>query len=483
VIVLDGSIVNVAIPTIGRELNFARENLAWIPNAYALTFGGFLLLGGRMADLLGRRRLFMAGLWVFVLASLVGGFSQSEEQLIACRAVQGLATAMIAPAALSMVTTIFKEGAERNKALGVWGAASGSGGAAGVLLGGVLTEYAGWEWVLWVNVPIGIVAALLAPRMLVESRVDSGARHFDALGAVVVTAGLSLLVFALVDTVRAGWGSTQTISLMAISLALIIVFVAIERRSVAPLVPFKIFRLRSLTGANIIGLLLGAALLSMFFFLSRYMQEVLRYDALKTGLSYLPLTLAIIVSAGMASVLVTKRGLKPVLISGLVLITIGLLWFTQLPIDGIYLSDIIGPDVARRFRPRLLVRTGNDRGPQRRLCGRLRAGVRTHQHLTADRRSAGPRGTCDDCQHPHAGPRRGCGGQPRRAAGRADRRLQPCLTRRRRVRRDRDPRRPIHDSRLRLAGDRRGKPGRSAARLIQVPAARRRGRTRCAAGW
>ena len=343
VIVLDGSIVNVAIPSIGRDLKFATENLAWIPNAYALTFGGFLLLGGRMADLLGRRRLFIVGLWVFVVASLVGGFSQSEEQLIACRAVQGLATAMIAPAALSMVTTIFSEGAERNKALGVWGAASGSGGAAGVLLGGILTEYAGWEWVLWVNVPIGITAALLAPRMLAETRVESGTRHFDALGAVVVTAGLSLLVFALVDTVRAGWRSTQTISLLAISLALLVAFVMIERRSVSPLVPFKIFRLRTLSGANIIGLLLGAALLSMFFFLSRYMQEVLAYDALKTGLSYLPLTLAIIVAAGMASVLVTKFGLKPVLITGLVLITIGLLWFTQLPIDGVYLSDIVVP--------------------------------------------------------------------------------------------------------------------------------------------
>ena len=345
VIVLDAAIVNVAIPSIGRDLQFSTENLAWIPNAYALTFGGFLLLGGRMADLLGRRRLFMIGLGVFSIASLLGGFSGSEEQLIIWRAVQGLGAALLAPSALSMVTNMFSEGAERNKALGVWGAVSGSGGAAGVLLGGVLTEYAGWEWVLWVNVPIGIIAALLAPRLLVESRRESETRHFDAFGALTVTAGLSLLVFALVDTINAGWGSRQTIGLLIVSLALILVFIAIERRSVAPLVPFSIFRKRTLTGANVIGLLIGASLFSMFFFLSRYMQEVLRYDALKTGLSYLPLALVIIVSAGAASVLVTRLGFKPVLVAGLVLITIGLLWFTQLPVEGVYLSDIIAPMV------------------------------------------------------------------------------------------------------------------------------------------
>ncbi len=345
VIVLDAAIVNVAIPSIGKDLDFSPENLQWIPNAYALTFGGFLLLGGRMADLLGRRRLFMGGLILFVIASLAGGLSQSETQLIGFRALQGLGAAMLAPSALSMVTNMFTEGAERNKALGVWGAVSGSGGAAGVLLGGVLTQYAGWQWVLWVNVPIGLIAAFLAPRLLVESRAESATRHFDALGAVTVTAGLSILVYALVDAVNAGWGSTQTIALLAVSLALILVFVAIERQSVAPLVPFRIFRLRTLTGANVIGLLIGAALFSMFFFLSLYMQKVLGYDALKTGLSYLPLALIIIVSAGAASVLVTKVGFKPILTAGMVLITIGLLWFTQLPVDGVYLNDIVAPMV------------------------------------------------------------------------------------------------------------------------------------------
>ena len=345
VIILDSAIVNVALPSIGKDLHFSQEDLTWIPNAYALTFGGFLLLGGRMADLLGRRRLFMAGLVLFSVASLLGGLSTSETQLVAARALQGLGAALLAPSALSMVTNMFAEGSERNKALGVWGAVSGSGGAAGVLLGGVLTEYAGWEWVLWVNVPIGVIAALLAPRLLDESRREGGTRHFDALGAVTVTAGLSLLVYALVDTINAGWGSTQTLTLLAVSAALIVTFVVIERRSPEPLMPFSIFRLRTLSGANVVGLLVGAALFAMFFFLSRYMQQVLGYSALKAGLAYLPLAIAIIISAGIASQLVTKLGFKPILIAGLALITVALLWFAQVPVDGAYVTHLVGPMV------------------------------------------------------------------------------------------------------------------------------------------
>jgi EmrB/QacA subfamily drug resistance transporter len=240
---------------------------------------------------------------------------------------------------------MFAEGAERNKALGIWGAVSGSGGAAGVLLGGILTEYAGWQWVLWVNVPIGVIAALLAPRLLDESRRETDLRHFDAFGAITVTAGLSLLVFGLVDTINAGWGSTQTISLLAIAAVLLAAFVVNELRSKDPLMPFSIFRLRTLSGANVVGLLVGAALFAMFFFLSRYMQEVLGYSALKAGLSYLPLALAIIFSAGGASVLVTKLGFKPILLAGLTLITIGLLWLAQVPEDGRYLSNLVAPMV------------------------------------------------------------------------------------------------------------------------------------------
>jgi EmrB/QacA subfamily drug resistance transporter len=346
VVVLDASIVNVALPTIGRALDFSESNLPWVVNAYVLTFGGFLLLGGRMADLLGRRRVFMGGLVVFALASLAGGLATTSGQLIAARAVQGLGAAILSPAALSIVTTTFRDGAERNRALGIWGAVAGSGGAAGVLLGGVLTDWLGWQWVLWVNVPIGLIAAALAPRLLAESRVSTeDRRHFDVGGAVTVTVGLSMLVYALVDANNAGWGSTRTIGLLAVSAALLIAFVVIEHRTPDPLVSFRIFRLRTLTGANIVGILVGASLFSMFFFISLYMQQVLGYSAIKAGLSYLPLALSIIVSAGIASQLVTKTGYKGVLAVGMGLIAIALVWFSQISVHGSFVSDILGPSL------------------------------------------------------------------------------------------------------------------------------------------
>src|SRR3954452_7773767 len=267
IVVLDASIVNVALPSIGKGLGFSEENLPWVVNAYVIAFGGFLLLGGRAADLLGRRRVFMVGLVVVAVASLAAGFAATQGQLIAARAAQGLGAAIVSPAALSIVTTMFSDGAERNKALGAWGAVAGSGGAAGVLLGGVLTEYAGWEWVLWVNVPIGIGAALLAPRLLAESHAEQEVRTFDVAGATTITLGLSALVFALLDAEDAGWGSTQTIGVLALAAILLIAFVAIERRSRAPLVPFSIFRIRTITGANVVGILVGASLFSMFFFI------------------------------------------------------------------------------------------------------------------------------------------------------------------------------------------------------------------------
>jgi EmrB/QacA subfamily drug resistance transporter len=345
VVVLDASIVNVALPTIGSALDFSQDNLSWVVNAYVLTFGGFLLLGGRLADVLGRRRVFMGGLVLFAIASLAGGLAQSDGWLIAARAVQGLGAAILSPAALSIVTTTFRDGAERNKALGVWGAVAGSGGAAGVLLGGILTEYVGWEWVLWVNVPIGIIAALLAPRLIAESRSESETRAFDFAGAVSVTAGLSLLVYALVEAPDAGWGSAQTIGLLAAAVAVLAAFVAIELRSSAPIVPFSIFRLRTLTGANVVGLLTGASLFSMFFFISLYMQNVLGYSAIKAGVSYLPLAGSIIISAGIASQLVTKIGFKPVLATGMALIAGGLVWFSQISAGGGFLTDVLGPSL------------------------------------------------------------------------------------------------------------------------------------------
>ncbi|MGZ4276134.1 MAG: MFS transporter [Solirubrobacteraceae bacterium] len=346
VIVLDASIVNVALPSIGRALHFPESDLAWVVNAYTLTFGGFLLLGGRLADLLGRRRLFIVGLIVFSLASLLGGLAQSEIWLVGARALQGLGAALVSPAALSIVTNTFAEGAERNKALGVWGAVAGSGGAAGVLLGGVLTQYLGWEWVLFVNVPIGLLMAFLAPRILEESLDEHRERVFDITGAVTVTAGLSLLVYTLVDANNVGWTSTRTVALAVLAFALLAAFVVVERRQRHPLVPFSIFRLRTLRGANASALLIAMSLFSMFFFISLYLQRVLGYDALKAGFAYLPLALTIIVSAGMASALVTRLGFKVVLVAGLVFVAAGLAWFSRVSAPGgTYLGDVLGPSL------------------------------------------------------------------------------------------------------------------------------------------
>jgi EmrB/QacA subfamily drug resistance transporter len=343
-VVLDASIVNVALPSIQRDLGFAENDLQWVVNAYTLMFGGFLLLGGRAADLFGRRRVFVAGLLLFSFASLLGGFATTSGQLIAARALQGLGAAIVSPAALSIVTTTFTEGAERNKALGIWGALAGAGGASGVLMGGMLTEWAGWEWVLFVNVPIGLAAAFLAPRFVRESRTQERT-SMDVAGAVTVTAGLVVLVYALVDATDAGWGSGQTIGLLALSLALIGAFVAIELRTKHPIMPLTIFRNRNVASADAVALLVGASLFSMFFFISLYLQQVLGDSALEAGLSYLPLALAIVVSAGSAAQLVTRVGPKPVLVTGLVLTTIGLLLFTQVSADGSFLGDVLVPSV------------------------------------------------------------------------------------------------------------------------------------------
>jgi len=344
IVILDASIVNVALPSIGKDLEFSQDNLSWVVNAYVLTFGGFLLLGGRMADLLGRRRIFIGGLILFGLASLAGGLAQSDAWLIAARAAQGIGAALISPAALSIVTTTFTEGVERNKALGVWGAVAGAGGAAGVLLGGVLTEYLGWEWVLLVNTPIALIAAFLAPRLLAESR-DERASTFDVPGAVSVTAGLALLVYGLVNAEQAGWGSTETFVFLGAAVALLALFVVIELRTKHPLMPFSIFRLRTLRGANMVALLIAMSLFSMFFFISLYLQQVLGYTALEAGLAYLPLSVLIIVSAGVGSQLVTRVGFKPTLIAGTLFTAAGLLWFSQVSPDGTFVGDVLFPSM------------------------------------------------------------------------------------------------------------------------------------------
>jgi EmrB/QacA subfamily drug resistance transporter len=339
-VVLDVAIVNVALPSIKTDLHFSQESLQWVITAYAILFGGVLLLGGRLADLFGRRRLFVVGLVLFTVSSLLDGLAWSETSLIAFRALQGLGAALLSPAALSMLTTTFEEGRERNVALGIWGAASGSGGAAGVLLGGALTSAFSWSWIFFINVPAGIVVLALVPFLLRESRADLSHRTFDVAGAVSITSGLMLLVYAMTRAAQHGWVTAETIGLLAISAALVVAFVVIELRSKAPLLPMRIFRLRTLTASNVSGLLLAAAVFSQFFLLTLYMQQVLHYSALKTGVAYISLTLSIIAFSGIAQALATRIGIRPVLTAGLLLSAGGLVLYAQLPVHGHYFSNL-----------------------------------------------------------------------------------------------------------------------------------------------
>jgi EmrB/QacA subfamily drug resistance transporter len=340
-VVLDISIVNVALPSIQIDLGFSPENLQWVVSGYALTFGGFLLLGGRAGDLLGRRRIFMLGLFLFAAFSLLCGFSTSDEMLIAARILQGLAGAILSPSVFSIISVTFPEGAERNKALGILGAIAGSGAAIGVLLGGVLTEYAGWEWIFYVNAPIAFIALLLVPRVVAESRAEGLMRHFDSAGAVTVTASLMLLVFGLTQSPNVGWGSPRTIGVLIASAALMALFLWIEERSRSPLVPLSFFRKRTPAGANLIGFVLGTMIFGMFYLLSLYMQQVLGYSALKTGVGYLAVALTAIVAAGLSQALVTRLGVKPVLTTGMVLLGLGLVYFAQVSVGGSYLGDLL----------------------------------------------------------------------------------------------------------------------------------------------
>jgi EmrB/QacA subfamily drug resistance transporter len=340
-VVLDLSIVNVALPSIQTDLGFAPEDLQWVVSGYALTFGGFLLLGGRMGDLLGRRRVFVAGLIAFALFSLLAGFASSPAMLIVARLLQGAAGAILSPSVFSIVSVMFSEGSERNKALGILGAIAGSGAAIGVLLGGVFTEYVGWEWIFFVNVPIGLGALFLVPRYVRESRADGLMKHFDTAGAVTVTGSLMLLVFGLTQSTNAGWASFQTISVLAASAVLMAAFLVIESRSRSPLVPLGFFRRRTPAGANLIGLGLGTTVFGMFFLLSLYMQQVLGFSAMKTGLGYLAIALTAVVSSGISQGLVTRIGVKPVLAVGMGLLAGGLAYFTQVSPAGSYLADLL----------------------------------------------------------------------------------------------------------------------------------------------
>jgi EmrB/QacA subfamily drug resistance transporter len=339
-VVLDIAIVNVALPTIKTDLHFSQEGLQWVITAYSILFGGVLLLGGRTADLLGRRRMFIAGLTLFTVSSLLDGLAWSEGSLIAFRSLQGLGAALLAPAALSILTTTFEEGRERNLALGIWGAVSGSGAAAGVLLGGLLTSALSWSWIFFVNVPAGAIVLVLTPFLLRESRADLNHRYFDTSGAVSITGGLMLLVYALTRASQHGWATATTAGLLAAAAALVVAFVVIELRSPAPLLPMRIFRLRTLTGSNVTSLLSGAAVFSQFFLLTLYMQQVLHYSALKTGAAYLTFTLAIITMSAVAQNVVTRIGIRRVLPVGMLMATGGLLLYTQLPVGGHYFWDL-----------------------------------------------------------------------------------------------------------------------------------------------
>jgi EmrB/QacA subfamily drug resistance transporter len=338
--VLDVSIVNVALPSIGKALDFSRDSLQWVITAYAITFGGFLLLAGRMADLLGRRRVFLTGVVLFTVASFLCGLAWSEGVLVGARAIQGLGAAIISPAALSIITTTFDEGPERNKALGIWGAIGGSGAAVGVLAGGVLTKYLGWEWIFFVNVPVGALALALAPRFVRESRSDRESSH-DIGGAITVTAGLATLVYAFSKAPDYGWSSGRTLGTIAVAVALLVAFLAIEARAKDPLMPFRIFRISTVAGANVAGLLLGAVVFANFFLLTLYVQNVLGWSALKTGLTFVATAGTAVLWAGIAQALVTKIGPKTVMAAGFVAMIAGMVWYTQIPADASYWSDLL----------------------------------------------------------------------------------------------------------------------------------------------
>jgi EmrB/QacA subfamily drug resistance transporter len=341
--IVDLTIVNVALPTIGRKLHFSETNLQWVVTAYGLTFGGFLLLGGRAADLLGRRRMMMIGLAVFTAASLACALATTDWFLIVMRGAQGLGAAIVLPAALSIVMNIFPEGAERNKALGAWGAIAASGATVGLISGGLLTRYLGWEYIFFLNVPIGTAALLLAPRIVPESRLDATRRRYDPFGAVTVTAGLLVLVYALSQAPQHGWGSARTISLLAAAAVLVLGFVAIETRVEAPLLPLRIFRLPTVAGANAVGLLLGASFFGFIFVGTLYMQQVLGYSALQAGLAWLAASITSVALAGASQALVTRVSAKLVMALGMGLIGGGILWTTAAPVDGRFWHDLAGP--------------------------------------------------------------------------------------------------------------------------------------------
>jgi len=340
-VVLDATIVNVALPSIQADLDFSVSSLQWVVNAYTLVFGGFLLLGGRAADLIGRRRLFLAGIVLFSIASLLCGLATSSSWLIGARALQGLGAALVSPAALSIVINTFPDGPARTKALSAWAAIAVGGGAVGLLLGGILTEYLAWEWIFFVNVPVGVVALLLSARYVPESRGIGVRRGFDLAGAVSVTGGLMLLVYGIVKAQDWGWGSARTLGVIAAALVLLATFLVIELRSANPLVRLGIFRKRSLASANGVMLVVAGGLFAMFFLASLYVQQVLDFTPVEAGLAFLPLTAGIVAASVAAQQLIARLGVRPVVITGLALATVGLLLLAFVSPNGTYAADVL----------------------------------------------------------------------------------------------------------------------------------------------
>jgi EmrB/QacA subfamily drug resistance transporter len=341
--IIDLTIVNVALPTIGHDLRFSDTNLQWIATAYALAFGGLLLFGGRAADLLGRRRTLMTGLALFTAASLACGLATSDLFLIASRAVQGIGAALMLPAALSIVMGMFEEGAERNKALGIWGGLGAGGATVGLIAGGLLTRYAGWQYIFYLNIPIGAVTLAFVPRMVSESRRAAVRRRFDLAGAVSSTSALVLLVDAISQAPQYGWGSVRTVVIAAAAVVLLTTFLVIESRTADPILPLSIFRHRTLAGANVAGMMLVGSFYAFLFIGTLYMQEVLHYSAIQTGLAWLVASLTSIALAGPSQLLVTRVGPRPIMLIGLTLMGSGIIWATRVPIHGHFLADLAGP--------------------------------------------------------------------------------------------------------------------------------------------
>ena len=351
-VVLDATIVNVALPHVQRALGFSGSGLEWVVNAYAVTFGGLLLLGGRAGDRLGRRRVFIGGLLLFSAASLLGGLATSQWWLLAGRAVQGVGGAVIAPTALALITTNFPEGQARNRALGVYSAMAGGGGAVGLLLGGILTSYVSWRWVLFVNVPVGIAVAAAAPRVLDESPRRPG--RIDLAGAITGTAGVALLVYGLSKAATgqdgiSHWGDAPVVSSLAAAVALLVLFVLIERRSSYPLLPMRLLADRNRSGAYLIMLCIGTAMFGMFFFLTLFAQTVLGYSAVRSGLSYLPFTAGIVTAATLASQLTARIGARPLILAGAAAATGGMFWFSRLTEHAGYAGQLLGPILVTSF--------------------------------------------------------------------------------------------------------------------------------------